>query len=272
MPSIEPGITAILNLYRRPQYLAEQIAAVRAQTRPPKEVWLFVNAHLSNAGLDLGALDLDRRIVNDFNWKYYGRFAAALLARTEHVALFDDDTIPGPRWFENCLDSMQARPGILGTCGVLFTRRRYDGEICRVGWMSGNREIVEVDFVGHAWFLKREWLHYMWQEPPETWDSGEDMHLSYAASKLGRIRTYVPPHPPEQPALHGSIHGVAMGTDAAAPSVHAAEFRALRERCFLANRRRGWRLQRARTNAVIELLERMGIYDRLKGVVGARLK
>ena len=30
-------------------------------------------------------------------------FAAALLADTEYIAIYDDDTIPGKQWHSNCL-------------------------------------------------------------------------------------------------------------------------------------------------------------------------
>ena len=51
--------TVILNLYRRPDYLEEQIAALRSQSVPPSEIWLWVNGHEDNQDLDLSEYDLD---------------------------------------------------------------------------------------------------------------------------------------------------------------------------------------------------------------------
>ena len=85
-------ITVILNCYRRPQYLPEQIAAIRNQTKKPVQIWLWVNYHEDNKDFNFSNLNVDRVIKNDYNWKYYGRFAAAMLADTKYVALFDDDT------------------------------------------------------------------------------------------------------------------------------------------------------------------------------------
>ncbi|MCW9017184.1 MAG: glycosyltransferase, partial [Kangiellaceae bacterium] len=35
------GITVILTAYRRAEYLADQIKALKAQTVPPKEIWVW---------------------------------------------------------------------------------------------------------------------------------------------------------------------------------------------------------------------------------------
>lgn len=41
--------------------------------------------------------------------KYYGRFALGLLATTPYVAILDDDCLPGPRYFELCLRTINTR-------------------------------------------------------------------------------------------------------------------------------------------------------------------
>ena len=118
-------ITVILNCYRRPYNLKMQIEAIRNQTVPPKNIWLWVNDHADNHGFDYSDLGIDRIFLNDFNWKFYGRFAAALLCDTDYVAIFDDDTVPGERWFENCFSTMKEKPGILGSAGVILNSQRY---------------------------------------------------------------------------------------------------------------------------------------------------
>ena len=91
--------TVILTLYRRPQNLARQIEALRSQTLPPKEIWIWINDHVDNSDLCFDYLDCDRIIDSSYNFKFFGRFAAALLADTKYIAIFDDDTIPGEKWF-----------------------------------------------------------------------------------------------------------------------------------------------------------------------------
>ena len=210
-------ITVILTCYRRAEYLTKQIEHIRNQTTKPKEIWIWVNDHVDNRGIDFTTFDVDRVFRNDHNWKFYGRFAAALLADTEYVAFFDDDTLPGSRWFENCMDTMEESPGILGGAGVLLKEDRYFGHQ-RVGWSSENEETTEVDLVGHAWFFRREWLPYLWTEKPFTWDNGEDIQFSYTAQKYGNIKTYCPPHPASDRALFSSLQGYQLGIDEKAES------------------------------------------------------
>ena len=214
---VNSDITVILNAYRRPYNLKMQLDAIRNQTNPPKQIWVWVNYHEDNKDFDFKRLGADRVFHNDYNWKFYGRFAAALLADTEYIAIYDDDTIPGSKWHENCIDSLQENEGILGGAGYIQTGTQAT-QYYRHGWPSQNLETERVDYVGHAWFFKREWLPYLWREMPPTWDNGEDMHFSYTAQKYGGIQTYCPPHPPEDRELHSSLFGYELGVDSKATS------------------------------------------------------
>ena len=243
----ESDITVILNAYRRPYNLRGQIAAIRNQTTPPKQIWLWVNAHEDNEGFDFSALDVDRVFHNNFNWKFYGRFAAALLVDTEYVAIFDDDTIPGTKWFDNCLNTMSETEGILGSAGVILNGSQYV-QHDRCGWPTHNPETTEVDLVGHAWFFKREWLQYLWREKPTTWHNGEDIQFSYLAQKYAGIKTYCPPHPPQDREMHGSVLGNELGIDDKATSTNSAvshqQFFSERDTCVQTGLRGGWKTVR----------------------------
>ena len=276
-PADVSDITVILNLYRRPEYLAAQIAGIRAQIFPPREIWLWVNDHEANRSLTgLDTLGLDRIFRNDFNWKYAGRFAAGLLARTEYIAFFDDDTIPGPRWFANCLSTMKESEGILGTAGIRFTSRDYDQECGVHGWSRPSNHTVAVDFVGHAWFLRRDWLKAFWREDLATWDTAEDMHLSFAAQKHLGLETFCPPHPANDLSLHGSTRGRELGADgrSGGETLGANAFYKERERAFLEYVRRGWKLRGRRSFWRIEVRNRLSsmawvrsAYEQVKGIL-----
>jgi len=210
-------VTAILTCYRRPEYLREQIQALKLQTDPPKEIWVWVNHHEDNKENDFSTLEVDRVFKNDFNWKFHGRFAAAQLCRTKYVALFDDDTIPGSKWFENCKENIKQNPGIYGGVGVILNEKRYYGHT-RVGWSNPNEKIQEVDLVGHAWFFEKSSLQHMWREEPFTWENGEDIQLSYLCKKYGNLKTYVPPHPLNDVEKFSSLKGMKYGVDSKATS------------------------------------------------------
>jgi hypothetical protein len=236
-------ITVILNCYRRPYNLKMQVDALRAQSTKPKQIWLWINYHEDNKNFDPTTLGVDRVFNNDHNWKFYGRFAAALLADTEYVAIYDDDTIPGRKWHENCLNTMETSEGIMGSAGIILNGNKYvQHERC--GWPTQNEHTTEVDLVGHAWFFKREWLRYLWQEKPTTWDNGEDIQFGYMAKVHGGIPTYCPPHPASDKELHGSVLGNELGIDNKATSTNSAvshqQFFSERDMCVQVGLKNGW--------------------------------
>lgn len=237
-------ITVILNCYKRPNYLQEQINSIKNQTVKPKEIWLWINSTDENKKINPYVLGLDRVFKSSVNCKYHARFAIGLLANTEYVAFFDDDTIPGDKWFENCLNTMQQTPGILGGAGVILHDRRYMYHT-RVGWPSKNSQTTEVDLVGHAWFLKRSDLNYMWRETPYSLQNGEDIQLSYLAKKYGGVKTYCPPHPKDDPRLHSSLKAELYGNDNKASSNGSIkpipEFYLERDLCVSHSINNGWK-------------------------------
>ena len=205
-------ITAILNGYKRPQFLEEQINAINNQTIKPSEIMLWQN------NSDGFAIDLTKNLttaVSNKNLGVWARFAFALNAKTEYICIFDDDTIPGRMWFENCLNTMKSYEGLLGTIGLIYDTPTCYRPNTRYGWDNPNDKVVKVDIVGHCWFFKREWLSAFWRELPPTnlITVGEDMHFSYMIQKYLGLNTYVPPHPNHFKEMWGSIRGWEMGTE-----------------------------------------------------------
>lgn len=203
-------ITVILTVYKRPHCLIQQLTAIHAQTVQPKEIFIVKNFV---EGVDMPEIPRELMknvsIVNSSkNFGVWGRFAISLLANTQYVCVFDDDTIPGNRWFENCMNSMAIQEGLYGTVGIRFQGDGYYfvSGADRIGWPNPCNDIMEVDIVGHSWFFKREWLGYMWEHTPDynqNLKCGEDIQFSFALQKHG-IPTLVPPHPPGQYDLYGS--------------------------------------------------------------------
>lgn len=209
---MDNSITCILNVYRRIEYLPLQLESILNQTIAPKDIFIWINQHEDNKDLDISKYSEYKIFNNNFNWKYHGRFAAAMLARTKYIAIFDDDTIPGKKWFESCLDNIDKYNGIMGSAGILLDGNYYSPHI-RCGWPTENEKITEVDLVGHSWFFKKEWMKYFWYEEPLTWENGEDIQFSYLCKKYGNIKTYCPPHPKNDKSVHGSLVGHSFGSD-----------------------------------------------------------
>lgn len=236
------SITAILNAYRRPHTIKAQIEALQNQSVKPDEIWVWRNYH-EDFTIDLSSLQVDKFCDSNHNWKYFGRFAFGLLAKTDFVAYFDDDTIPGSRWLENCLDTYKKTKGIIGGVGLVHGDKQNYMNHSRFGWPSNNEQITQVDLVGHAWFVKKEYLGLVWAEEPATYETAEDMHLSYICQKYGGIKTYVPPHPANDKSMSSSLYGYELGIDSTTDSVINHEnFFSLRDKCLREYVSRGWKL------------------------------
>jgi hypothetical protein len=194
----KPLVTSICNAYGRPANFPCQINALKRQT-VANEIMVWQNHHSLTAHqwhrdwFDPGQMQYAKASGNLGVW---ARFAYALNAKTEFVCLWDDDAVPGPNWYENCLETIKTHDGLLGGNGVVFhSIHDYDNRTNH-GWAYPNEKAERVDIVGHAWFVRREWLGLFWSEMPDIDQApaaGEDFHFSYALQKFG-IGTYVPPH------------------------------------------------------------------------------
>jgi len=200
-PPTQQSVTAILTVYKRSEYLSAQIEALRNQSVPPTEIWVWCNS--SDQKIEDFSELADRVVVSNTNWKFWGRFALANMVRTQYVCLFDDDVLPQTNWIKNCLDTIASGTNaILGGSGVILPAAGGYSSKHKVGWNGHHYDTVtQVDLVGHAWFFDKQLLRYIWEESPHSWENGEDIHFSAMALKHGGVGTYVPPHPEEDQSL-----------------------------------------------------------------------
>lgn len=196
------SVSAILNLYKRGHTLREQYEAIVNQTSPPDEILIWSNAP------DLSIFDQEilskcKVATSNFNFGVWSRYAFALCSKGDYIALFDDDSIPNPKWIENCIEEQKKEECVLASVAIQFydlTYRNYT----RFGWPSLNNEKVLCDFGGHSLFFPRRVLGEYWNNAPvpESSISGEDIHLSYSAQRLG-LKTYSAAHPENNKEIWG---------------------------------------------------------------------
>jgi len=205
----KPTISIILTMYKR-DTLEMQLSAILNQTWKPSEILIWQNeSHvlpkLSNelmSACTSAEIPL-RHVHSSFNFKFHGRFTLPLVLLSDYVAIFDDDTIPGPMWLENCLNTSVQYDCAVGGNG----RTVKDMETMSLTGPAGfeARESVEqVDWIGHCWFFKREWIHHMWAHSPSTLENGEDIHFSASLSLAG-IPSYCPAQPIADRRLWGDL-------------------------------------------------------------------
>lgn len=223
---MEGDITVVLTLYKRPHVLLQQLNSIRQQSIRPKQIIIWKNYVNDDINIP-SEISQDKSIIIidcNKNLGVWPRFTIGLIATTEFVAVFDDDTIPGNKWFENCLTTINIHNGLLGSIGLVFSNsdNYYNENYLRYGWDNPNDDVIEVDFVGHAWFFRRIWILELCKITPD-YDKflicGEDMGFSWALQQIG-INTYVPPHPSNNLEMFGSIPDFAWnyGTESVAIS------------------------------------------------------
>lgn len=237
-------ISVILNVYKRPDKLEQQIQAIKNQSikinSEDIHVW-YNNSEVSQA------LPSDKAIktyICNWNTKFHGRFTIPLLCRTKYIAIFDDDTLPYPDWLKNCVDSMEKKEGIYGASGILLHGKNNYRNHTKYGWNGVHSDLIsQVDLVGHCWFFKQEWSKYLWYEEPASWDNGEDIMFSYLAQKYGNINTFVPPHPENQRNLWSCVpeHGRIVGSDKNASYIKGSHL-PIRDAVVVECIRRGWKI------------------------------
>lgn len=205
-------VSVVLNLYKRPEALALQLEKVQNQTLKPKEILLFQDRTDGNYEIEISTEFKEKFDVVNISKKNCGvweRFKFAQKAKSKYVCVFDDDTIPGNRWLENCHKNMLENEGLYGAIGIVFedpTLYPKSG-FFRVGWDGEIDRITQVDFVGHSWFFKKDWIEYLFEDTEDFQKfktAAEDMCFSSQLKKYG-IKTFVPPHPLTNKALFGSL-------------------------------------------------------------------
>lgn len=206
------SVTVICTLYKRPDNLIKQLKAIQNQSLSPAEILLFQDGIQGDYTIRIADSlknQFQKVEICSSNEGVWGRFRFARTASSKYICIFDDDTIPGSRWLENCHFSMLGQEGVYGTIGILFHKYNnypYSG-YCRIGWANPNDTIRQVDFVGHSWFVKKKYLEWMF-EGTEKYQAlkyvAEDMCLSVKCLEHD-IHTFVPEHPRNNTALWGSL-------------------------------------------------------------------
>lgn len=261
----EHSIDVILTAYKRPELLWEQLEAVKNQSVKPANIFLYQDGTGSFYEIMFGGEFLrkfDKYCISPSNCGVWQRFEyARAVSVSEYVCVFDDDTIPGRKWLENCCSCMEQERAVYGTNGVLiknFQRYPQAASMVNVGWKNPNESVTEVDFAGHSWFIERAWLEDMLDTDFKNKYKyvGEDMYLSYICQKNG-IRTLIPPHPYGTPELwgsqaqYGNQYGVGRVAVSANSQNHTAMNQAIREL-----RGRGWRFVADIDKGQVERAER----------------
>lgn len=180
------NLLVVLTQYKR-NNLEKQLQSINNQTIKPDFLVVFQNENhvdISNLKNKYNFI----HIKSDYNTKYFGRFASCFTFPVDICMVLDDDIIPGPNCLKNYMEQCIKLNAIIGGNGRIGINNPYKLNKPRDVGIRNNH--VLVDFVGHLWCFKKDWLHYMFSIKPFTYDTGEDMHLCFTSKVLGNINSY----------------------------------------------------------------------------------
>jgi hypothetical protein len=183
-------LLVVLTQYKR-LHLEKQLESIYNQTLKPDYVVVFQNEnHINIESLKVKYNFL--YVKSDYNTKFFGRFAYCLTFPVDICVVMDDDIIPGLNCLKNYTDECLRLNGIIGGNGR-FSISNLQKDILYKNYMgdTGIRKTsLLVDFVGHLWCFKKEWLYNMFKITPFTYDTGEDMHLCFSSKVIDGIKSY----------------------------------------------------------------------------------
>lgn len=208
--------SAIITMWKRYDYLEEQLQAIRAQSVPPIEIIIILNEnHIQPekirkiAGMDIKILQSD---INSL----YSRWAISYIAEGEYVSVFDDDIIPGKYWIANAMRACSKYNALVGPSGRIYHPKGKHDYFQFVNPKANNDQISEIsctetdiycDWVCNSYFFKREWVGYALGDKRynDSYKTFDDIQLATALFVHGGIKCVTPMQPTYDIDLHGSI-------------------------------------------------------------------
>lgn len=177
----------LLTQYKR-NNLERQLLALDNTFIEFKDVIVYQNEN----HLDLDSLRSKynfQLIKSDFNTKFFGRFYHLLNYDVNYCLVMDDDIIPEKNFFKNIFKQTEQLNSIITGNGRLGYFNENKNKLNKPK-EYGNKKNYKVDFGGHAWCFKQDWLYDAFSIKPYTLETGEDMHLCYSLRVLKDINTY----------------------------------------------------------------------------------
>ena len=158
-------LLVVLTQYKR-SHLEKQLIQMNKQTIKPDYLVVFQNENHIDIS-DLKEKYEFIHIKSDYNTNFFGRFAACFTFPVDICMVLDDDIIPGTNCLTNYMEQCIELNSIIGGNGRFGINNPNKGNGLKQPPDVGIRaKYTLVDFVGHLWCFKKEWLHYMFSIKP----------------------------------------------------------------------------------------------------------
>lgn len=219
--------SAIITMWKRQDYLAEQLVAIRSQSIPPVEIIIILNEdHIPESKIrEIGGSDV-KIIRSDIN-SLYSRWAVAYIAKGDYVSIFDDDIVPGKQWIENAVRACSSYNALVGAAGRIYNNNGIHsyynlvvpnkGETNSPNTVSCCETDVYCDWVCNSYLFKREWVGHALSRLryKDSFKTFDDIQLATSLYLSCGIRCVTPMQPSFDKEFHGSLQPN-YGNDSAA--------------------------------------------------------
>lgn len=207
--------SAIICLWKRKEYIKEQIKAIKSQSISPIEIICLINENHFKAAEITELKEQDCKIILSEINSLYNRWAVSYVCRGDYVCIFDDDTIPGSSYIENAIRCCDGYDCMTGASGRIYDPNgreslykivspvAHDGS-----FVSCSADDIYCDWVCNSYLFKRSWVPSILDEMSkmESFSTYDDMQAALSLFRSKKIGCIVPFQPQENKELIASLY------------------------------------------------------------------
>lgn len=186
--------SVIIPSFRRHENIPLIVKRLKESTIKPTKILIWNdNDEPPGKYLNPDDFDDDVEIVNSNTnrWCTWAGFMMAFCFDTDFVAVVDDDTLPGRKWFEFCLNNIGCGKQIFSGFGIKLVSNKYDDRKAWFSRVSKEVNFVKVDMAGQSYFFPKDAIIPLFTMRPPFWYNNVDLHFSFMARKAG-YKIFVP--------------------------------------------------------------------------------
>lgn len=194
---------AIITLWKRKDYLEEQLEALKNQTKKVSSILIVKNEN---------HFEIDDKLVDKYGLKIissdinslYTRWIIGYLLDEDYIYVLDDDVIPGEKWVEISINALKKYNALVGPSGRKAVLNN-DPAWKSVETFDGQDQLC--DWVCNSYFFKREWIKFIvsaerYRNTQKTFD---DIQLATTLKIFGGINCVVPGQSKSDLSINGHI-------------------------------------------------------------------
>lgn len=186
----DESCAAIITVWKRSDYLKEQLEALKNQTKEVTSILIIQNENHFEISKDL-IKEYNLNVIKSSINSLYTRWIIGYLLNEKYIYVLDDDVIPGEKWVEISINALNKYNALVGPSGRRIALTNTPA------WKSietYNGLDQACDWVCNSYFFKREWIQYITaaERYMRTHKTFDDIQLATTLKIFGGINCVVP--------------------------------------------------------------------------------